>query len=151
MTNASMVFIATLATMLQCSCATPGASHYWQSPNGLTERQIEAVLRDHPVLPTENIVVTPLARVESASHHLVQVRHSELLHIHRDHDLTVFVYRGRGRMRIGDRTFAVRAGDVLLIPRGVPHAFENTAHSPAVAVVVFTPAFDGKHTAPVGQ
>ena len=151
MTNASMVFVAATAVLLECSCATHRASYYWQSDSGLAGRQIDSVLRDHPLSPTGNILVTPLASVESASHHLVQVRHAESLHVHRDHDLTVFVYRGRGSMQMGDRVFAVRAGDVLAIPRGIPHAFRNEAAEPSVAVAVFSPALEGNDTVLVPQ
>jgi mannose-6-phosphate isomerase-like protein (cupin superfamily) len=53
-------------------------------------------------------------------------------------------------MRVANANFAVKAGgDVLFIPKAVPHAFKNQGTTPAVAIVVFTPAFDGKDTAPV--
>jgi len=76
-------------------------------------------------------------------------REAESLHVHKDHDLSVFVYRGHGIMRVTNANFAVKAGDVLFIPKAVPHAFKNQGTTPAVAIVVFTPAFDGKDTAPV--
>ena len=52
-------------------------------------------------------------------------------------------------MRVANANFAVKAGDVLFIPKAVPHAFKNQGTTPAVAIVVFTPAFDGKFTVPV--
>ena len=54
-------------------------------------------------------------------------------------------------MRVANASFAVKAGDVLFIPKAVPHAFKNQETTPAVAIVVFTPAFDGKDTVPVGK
>lgn len=54
-------------------------------------------------------------------------------------------------MRVANANFAVKAGDVLFIPEAVPHAFENPGTAPAVAMVVFTSAFDGKATVPVAK
>lgn len=36
-----------------------------------------------------------------------------------------YVLGGQARVRIGDETFEARAGDVLLIPAGVPHSYET--------------------------
>ena len=146
MPNASMLFLAVVVALLQSSCAFQRGSYYWWSDNNLSAHQIDAILREHPMEPSQNISVTPLASTASGSHHLVQVRHSESLHVHRDHDLAVFVYRGQGRIRIGQQVISIHQGDMLSIPRGVPHAFENTASKPSVAIVIFTPPFDGKDT-----
>lgn len=36
-----------------------------------------------------------------------------------------YVLRGRARVVIGDKTIEAGAGDVLLIPAGVPHSYET--------------------------
>lgn len=36
-----------------------------------------------------------------------------------------YVLAGRARIGVGDKVYEVRAGDVLLIPAGVPHYYEN--------------------------
>lgn len=36
-----------------------------------------------------------------------------------------YVLSGRARVRIGEDTFEAGAGDVLLIPSGVPHSYET--------------------------
>jgi quercetin dioxygenase-like cupin family protein len=41
------------------------------------------------------------------------------------------------------------AGDVVFIPRDTVHYFTNASPYPAIALVVFTPPFDGKDTVPV--
>jgi quercetin dioxygenase-like cupin family protein len=149
MANASMVFVSLMLPLMCCSCATQReATHYWYAESTLTSRQIETALKENPLPPEQNFWVINLGETREVSDHLVQIRDREELHTHDAHDLTVFVYRGHGTMRVGTETFPLRAGDVLFIPRGVVHAFGNESHAPAVAIVAFTPAFDGKDTVP---
>ncbi len=37
-----------------------------------------------------------------------------------------YVLQGRARITIGDEVYEVRAGDVVFIPAGAPHSYENT-------------------------
>jgi len=41
-----------------------------------------------------------------------------------------YVLRGRARIGIGEETFNVNAGDVVFIPEGVIHFYENTGDEP---------------------
>ncbi len=41
-----------------------------------------------------------------------------------------YVLRGRARIGIGEETFEVGPGDVVFIPRGVPHWYENIGEEP---------------------
>lgn len=41
-----------------------------------------------------------------------------------------YVLRGRAKIGIADEAFEVKAGDVLLIPAGVPHGYEALGHEP---------------------
>lgn len=143
MPNASLK-ASVLGLVLLAGCTAARPTHYWQTTDGLSLLAIDQKLASESLSPTENIRVTPLGRTESVSHHLVQIRTSELFHLHRNHDLTVVVYRGQGTMRIGEKQFPVTKGDVLLIPRGIPHAFTNRSSQPAVAIAVFTPSYDGR-------
>jgi mannose-6-phosphate isomerase-like protein (cupin superfamily) len=121
------------------------------SRGGLSSTLIEDVLQSHPLEAAENIRVTELASATTLSHHIVQVRGAEKPYVHRAHDLTDFVHRGSGTMQVGDVEFDVKRGDIILVPREIPHAFSNRSRRPSVAIVVFTPAFDGKDTVPVSE
>lgn len=41
-----------------------------------------------------------------------------------------FVLGGQARIGIGEQVFEVRQGDVVFIPEGVPHFYENTGDEP---------------------
>lgn len=103
-------------------------------------RQLEQMLEQNPLAPHENIKVMPLFRNARSANLLVQVRDREPLHRHTDSDITVFLLRGAGDMRIGQETRAVKAGDVIHIERGAVHAYINRGPEPAAALVVYSPA-----------
>lgn len=103
-------------------------------------RDLEALLKANPLPPGENIRALPLSQSDQSHNLLVQVRNREPLHLHADSDVTVFLLKGRGRIRLGERELPVQAGDVMHIPRGVIHAFINAGRAPAAALVVYSPA-----------
>ena len=103
-------------------------------------KQLEQLLEQNKPAANENIKVVPLFRNARSSNLLVQVRDREPLHRHIDSDITVFLLRGEGDMRIGKETRPVKAGDVIHIERGVIHAYINRGTEPAAALVVYSPA-----------
>ena len=103
-------------------------------------KQLEQLLEQNQPAPNENIKVVPLFRNARSSNILVQVRDREPLHRHVDSDITVFLLRGEGDMRLGKETRPVKAGDVIHIERGVIHAYINRGPEPAAALVVYSPA-----------
>lgn len=122
---------------------------YLQYGRQLTATDLQTILAENPLPPSENIKVVTLGRGEGASHHIVQVRDREAPHVHKTHDLTVTVMRGRGYLMLEKKRIDLAAGDVLFIPRGAVHYFVNTDGEPSVALAVFAPPFDGKDTIPV--
>ena len=84
-----------------------------------------------------------------ASYHLIRLNGKEKPHTHDDHDLAVFVLKGKALLHLGERTVTVRAGDVIEITRGTVHWAENLSGEPALVYAVFTPSFDGKDHHPV--
>ncbi len=101
---------------------------------------LESLLADNPLGANENIKAVPLYRSERSSNVLVQIRDREPLHRHADSDITVFLLRGAGELRVGKQMHAVKSGDVMHIPRGAVHAYINRGPEPAVALVVYSPA-----------
>lgn len=103
-------------------------------------KQLEQLLEQNKPAKDENIKVVPLFRNARSSNILVQVRDREPLHRHIDSDITVFMLRGAGDMRLGKEIRPVKAGDVIHIERGAIHAYINRGAEPAAAIVVYSPA-----------
>jgi mannose-6-phosphate isomerase-like protein (cupin superfamily) len=113
------------------------------------QAEIDKVLAENPLGVSESIKITTLGRGQGVSHHVVQVRDREKPHMHKMHDGTVVMVKGRGYLMMDNRRIDLSAGDVVYIPRGVVHYFVNTGGETAVAFVIFSPPFDGKDTVPV--
>ena len=97
------------------------------------------------------VALRTLRVTREASFHLVRVRAAEKPHVHDAHDGTVFVLSGRFLVHFGERSVVVGPGDVIEIPRGVPHWAENISSEPSEAYVIFTPPYDGTDWRPVGE
>jgi mannose-6-phosphate isomerase-like protein (cupin superfamily) len=130
------------------ACA-PAPRIFLQYGTEFKQAEIEKVLAENPLGPTENIKITTLGQGQGVSHHIVQIRDQEKPHMHRIHDGTVVVVKGRGYLMMDNRRIDLSAGDIVYIPRGAVHYFVNTAAEPAVAFVVFSPPFDGKDNVPI--
>jgi mannose-6-phosphate isomerase-like protein (cupin superfamily) len=111
--------------------------------------ELAKVLAENPLGATENIKLTTLGYGQSTSYHIVQIRDREVPHMHKAHDGTVVMMRGRGYLIMEDRRIDLSIGDVVYIPRGAAHYYVNTASEPTLAFVFFSPPFDGKDTLPV--
>lgn len=117
---------------------------------GAVESQgLTAFVAAHPLSPGQGIRADEVGRTAAASHHVVQVATAETPHRHRTHDLTVTVLGGEGVLHVEERALPMRAGDVAVVARGVPHWFERTGARTAIAFVVFTPPLDAPDTQPV--
>ena len=146
--KSSPTFLLVVSVAALFSCVS-GPNIYLQYGNEYQELKLDKILADNPLPPGENIKVANLGRSQSASQHVVQIRDREVPHVHKVHDATVTMLRGEGYLILGKNRINLKAGDVVHIPRGVPHYFVNTASQPTVALAVYSPAFDGKDTHPV--
>lgn len=61
------------------------------------------------------------------------------LHIHHHEDEMFNVREGRFRLWCGDETFEVGPGDVAVLPRGIPHRFQNVGDTQGWLDVTVTP------------
>lgn len=132
------------------SCV-PSPHFYLQDGGQLTHAHLEEVLAKNPLPPDQNIKVVTLGRGKDMSHHLVQIRFREAPHVHKKHDLSVVMLKGKGYLMLEQRRIELIKGDILFIPQGSVHYFVNTFSEPSVGLAVFSPAFDGKDSIPVGK
>ena len=74
------------------------------------------------------------------------------VHTHRNEDEYTYVLRGRVGVQLGDEELVAGAGELILKPRGVRHAFWNAGDEPATMLEIISPAgFEGyfRELAPV--
>lgn len=126
-------------------CLNASHADQWLGPQQgqehvLRQTDFGQLLAANPLGSGENIKVVELSHNARSSNVLVQVRDREPLHRHADSDITVFLLRGEGDMRIGKQIRPVKSGDVMHIPRGAVHAYINRGPEPAAALVVYSPA-----------
>ncbi len=68
------------------------------------------------------------------------------LHRHPSTEEIYHITAGGGSMRLGEDTFAVRAGDTICIPPGTPHCIENTGSGPLKILCACSPAYSHEDT-----
>ena len=138
-------FFSILCLVLAGCAAQPRVVFYQLNDlERLTKKSLDRAVWENAVPLDKDVLNTPLSKDEYASYHLVQVRTQEKSHVHENHDLAVFVQSGEGTMFLGKESFKVRAGSVIFIRHGIVHYFVNEGPSPAAAIAVFSPPFDGK-------
>lgn len=69
-----------------------------------------------------------------------------MLHVHHVAEEVYRFLSGEGWMRLGERSFSVRAGDVVRIPPGYPHAVQNTGAETLFFLCCCTPAYSHEDT-----
>jgi mannose-6-phosphate isomerase-like protein (cupin superfamily) len=130
------------------ACAARPSPHLIE-PGAALPSAISALAARSPLAAGQNIGATELRRSVHSSVHLVQVRDREQPHVHTRYDLVVLMADGAGTLWLDGHPRPMRAGDAAYIPVGTPHYFVNEGRDPAVAVVVFSPPFDGPDQRPV--
>ena len=144
--SAIMRTIMSLGVLGAVACGNSGRSRVVV---GEVTHPVEVLVASHPLGAGENLRSDEIGRTRGATHHLVQIRGQETPHVHAEHDLVVTTLAGEGVLHVRDRAVPLRAGDVAVIPRGIPHWFRNSGTRPAVAVATFTPPLDAPDVVPV--
>ena len=75
-----------------------------------------------PKADFENVYVQKLFSDPKATGFVIWIKKSVGLHRHDFHSETVYVLKGKGTMTLGEKSFPIKAGDILFIPEGSPHA-----------------------------
>jgi len=71
--------------------------------------------------------------------YLVVVRGHETPHIHPDGDLIITVLEGGGYLELSGGKADAPAGSVIVVPKGVCHAYFNKAHGDSMLLATFSP------------
>ena len=70
---------------------------------------------------------------------LVVVRDHEDPHIHPDGDLVISILEGGGYVELSTGNADASAGNIVVVPKGVCHAYFNTAAGDSVLLATFSP------------
>ena len=62
------------------------------------------------------------------------------IHKHLNNDELIFIHKGEGRMTLDEESIAVKAGDVVFVPRGTWHGLDNTGKENLLMVFQYSPA-----------
>lgn len=84
---------------------------------------------------------TPAAQIANLGVLAGQVKKIKL-HTHELEDHIVYVVRGKAKARLGDEQREVGPGDLIAIPKRVPHSFDQIGSESFVMLVNATPGWD---------
>jgi quercetin dioxygenase-like cupin family protein len=59
-------------------------------------------------------------------------------HTHPNCEEVVFVLEGEVEHTLGEQTTRLKAGDLIVVPRNVPHCLKNVGNAPVKACVIFS-------------
>jgi len=83
---------------------------------------------------------------QSLAEALVHPDQETVLHRHLRTEELYHVTAGEGWMTLGDTSFAVGAGDTVLIPPGTAHCIRNTGRAPLRILCCCSPAYSHEDT-----
>ncbi len=61
------------------------------------------------------------------------------LHVHQNEDEMFYVLQGVYEFRLGKETVIATQGDIIHLPRSIPHSFSNIGSEPGVMMNTITP------------
>ncbi len=162
-TPPSRLLVAALFALAAPSCCPPARESQGSAAPSMPSDMAESLRAPRVIGPegemgavtwTAEELAKPIAAhrlhaTESESMHLIHIGGAEPPHTHDQHDVVVVMLSGAAVLHLGDRAMAVKPGDVMEIPRGVPHWAENQAQGGSVVYAVFTPPYDGTDMHPL--
>jgi mannose-6-phosphate isomerase-like protein (cupin superfamily) len=92
--------------------------------------------------PDKNYVRT-LHHDSLSSSFLIIIPKEVKAHYHANHTEQVVVLSGTADMMLGDQNLHIKAGDVIIIPKGTKHSALVTSTDPLKIISVQAPYFDG--------
>jgi quercetin dioxygenase-like cupin family protein len=85
-----------------------------------------------------------LFKTPTADMILTQGEPGTKLHKHAQSDHFVYVLKGRGEVRLGEKKETVTAGDLVLIPKGIPHSILKAGNGEFAFLAMSSPPLDQK-------
>jgi len=122
-----------------------GSTLWAEAPKTQTTAKVESVqsVIDHVKLQNPNLPIRLFAQGKKATVNVVTPTGPLKAHYHQTHEEVVYIIKGRGKMRLGDKDQDVKEGDIIYIPVKTVHSFVPEGGDCRV-LSIFAPAFDGK-------
>ncbi|MBA3679816.1 MAG: cupin domain-containing protein [Bacteroidetes bacterium] len=95
-------------------------------------------------LQTENVFNKALFSDSLASSFCIIIKNEVKSHKHQYHSEHVYVMEGEAQMRLGEKIFKIKKGDLVFIPKNTIHAVKTTSKQPLKVISIQAPIFDGK-------
>lgn len=120
-------------------CLLAGVATAAEAPKITVTNVDEIVTPDF--LADKPVKFAPAAQIANLGVLAGQVKKIKL-HTHEMEDHIVYVVRGKAQARLGDEQREVGPGDLIAIPKRVPHSFDQVGNEPFVMLVNATPGWD---------
>ncbi|MDZ4758072.1 MAG: cupin domain-containing protein [Bacteroidota bacterium] len=91
-----------------------------------------------------NIWIERISGDSLSSGFIIVIRNEVKTHKHLYHSEHISVLEGTGIMKLGKKSFELKPGVVVFIPKGVIHWVKTTSKIPLKVLSVQSPYFDGK-------
>ena len=82
-----------------------------------------------------------LSKTETGAVELIRLDDKIPMHTHPKENHFVYIYKGKAKGTVGDVTAEVSAGQLIVIPAGVPHSFERIGDTPVEIILFSSPPF----------
>ena len=106
----------------------------------ITVANVDQILAGDP-LGDKPVKFSPGAQINNVGILVGQLKKIRL-HTHAQEDHVVYVVRGRAAAKLGDKAREVGPGDLIAIPKLVPHSFEQKGSEPFIILVNSTPGWE---------
>ncbi len=93
---------------------------------------------------SDNVYNKSLFSDSLSSSFCIVIKKEVKAHKHLHHSEQVMVVEGEAEMKLGEKIFPVKKGDVIFIPRNTVHSVKNKGSIPLKVISVQAPYFDGK-------
>jgi mannose-6-phosphate isomerase-like protein (cupin superfamily) len=92
----------------------------------------------------ENIYNRPLYSDSLTSSFVIFIKKEVKEHKHESHAEHVIVLDGTAEMKLGEKSFTIKKGDMIFIPKNTWHSVKTTSAIPLKVISIQAPNFDGK-------
>ena len=146
-------YLIVISSLILSGCmSVPQRVFYQMNERGrIKYKTMDLLVWENSLKQDENVSDHIVLTGDYCSYHLVQIRKEQEPHIHRFHDVAIFLESGEGIMYIGKESVRIKSGSTVFVEHGTPYHFVNTGASPAEEFVIYSPPYDGTDNVRVEQ